>query len=264
MMDTTSPASRILVPREHGTYGELLFPMLSVMAIGQPGRAAWGLAVLALGGFLAHEGLAVLAGTRGVRARRSHRRAAWGSLATFGGLAMIGAAWAWPSLTRETLLMTGVAAMLSVAAVALAWFGREHTLAGELMAVVTLSGWCAPVGLSGGLTPAVAGAIWVTWAGVFAMATCAVHVVVARTSRRPIAPVRGLGLIFGAATAVALGAFVNAGVMPAHAHLTLIPGVVAFFVLTAAPIRATSLRAVGWSVVGVSLLTLALMVLVLA
>jgi len=256
-------AERILLPKEHGTYGELLCPMLSALTLARPGRASWGLAVLALSGFLAHEGFAVLAGRRGARALRDGRWVAWRSLMTLGVLAAAGAAVAWPALAPEALVATGILATLSVAAVSLTWFGREHTLGSELVAALTLSGWCTPIGLAGGLSLPVAAALWVIWAGVFTVATCAVRAVVTRTARRPIAPVAALGLIFAAATATPVALMGDAGYIPGNAGVTLIPAVVMFLVLTIAPIHATRLRLIGWVMMGMCLLTLALVVAVL-
>ena len=95
-------SAKILWPREHGTYGELLFPLMSALLLARPGRAAWGLSLLAVGGFLAHEGFSVLAGARGLRAKRDAHAVAWRSVAIFGGAALLGAAWTYGS-TRSAL-----------------------------------------------------------------------------------------------------------------------------------------------------------------
>lgn len=251
--------TKILWPREHGTYGELMFPLLSSLLLAQPGHAAWGLSLMAVGGFLAHEGFSVLAGTRGVRAQRNGRPAAWRSVALFGSAALFGAAWAAPSLTSAILTAAGVAAALSVASVALAWFGREHTLVGELMAALTLSSWCVPVALAGGLAVPVAAAIWAIWTGVFGVATCAVHLVIARSTRRPVSLAMALGWLLAVATPAVVWSFARAGHVPDLALAIPLPALVTFVALVGAPVRATHLRQIGWSVIGVSGLTLALM-----
>jgi hypothetical protein len=252
-------SAKILWPREHGTYGELLFPLMSALLLARPGRAAWGLSLLAVGGFLAHEGFSVLAGARGLRAKRDAHAVAWRSVAIFGGAALLGAAWAAPSLTSATLTAVGVAAGLSVASVALAWFGREHTLLGELMAALTLSSWCVPVGLAGGVSLPVAAAIWLIWTGVFGVATCAVHLVIARSTRRPVSRALALGWLLGMATPLVVWSFARAGHVPDLALTIPIPALVTFVALVFAPVRGTHLRQIGWSVIGVSGLTLALM-----
>jgi len=255
----TVTRARILWPREHGTYGELLFPLLAALLLARPDQAAWALSLVAAGGFLAHEGLSVLVGTRGVRAQRDDRGVAWRSVVVFGGAALIAAAGALPALTSATLGATGIAASLSMASVAVAWFGREHTLAGELMAVIALSSWCVPVGLAGGMALPVATALWLIWTAAFGLATSAVHLVIARRSPRLDHRAGAIGWLIGAATPAALWMFVDAGHLPARALMIPIPAQALFLVLAAAPVRATHLRRIGWSVIGVSALTLALM-----
>lgn len=83
-------ARTFLLPHEHGTYGEVLFPLASALVLGQANPAAWGLTLVAIAGFLAHEGFVVLLGSRGGRARRESSPAAWRSVSVFGALAIIG------------------------------------------------------------------------------------------------------------------------------------------------------------------------------
>ncbi|MDE3154816.1 MAG: YwiC-like family protein, partial [Acidobacteriota bacterium] len=59
-----------MLPREHGAYGQLLFPLVTALALGRPGAAALALAAAAIAAFLAHEPLLVLLGQRGTRAAR--------------------------------------------------------------------------------------------------------------------------------------------------------------------------------------------------
>src|SRR4051812_49522750 len=77
-----------MLPREHGAYGQLLFPLVTALAVGRPRVVAWLLAASAVGAFLAHEPLLVLLGQRGARAARAQRgqAAIW-----FGGTAVAAA-----------------------------------------------------------------------------------------------------------------------------------------------------------------------------
>jgi hypothetical protein len=174
---TRSP--RYLLPREHGTYGEILFPLCSALLVGQMNRAAMGLAAVAIGGFLAHEGFVVLLGTRGSRAQRTARMAAWRSLLSFGAIAAAGASIAWPGFTLPVLYGVALASSLSMAALLLAWFGREHSLAGELLVALALTAWCVPVALAAAVPIGTALRIWLVWCVLYAAATCAVHAVIA-------------------------------------------------------------------------------------
>src|SRR5205823_6340503 len=62
-----------LLPKEHGAYGQLLFPLITAMAVGRPGVAAWSFAAAAVCAFLAHEPLLLLLGQRGPCARRERQ-----------------------------------------------------------------------------------------------------------------------------------------------------------------------------------------------
>src|SRR5262245_28487506 len=66
-----------MLPREHGAYGQLLFPLVTALAVGWPTVAAYGLAVAGIALFVAHEPLLVVMGQRGVRAEREQTRRAW-------------------------------------------------------------------------------------------------------------------------------------------------------------------------------------------
>ncbi|PYR50160.1 MAG: hypothetical protein DMF89_10175, partial [Acidobacteria bacterium] len=72
-----------MFPREHGAYGQLLFPLITALAIGHPGAAALCLSASAVCAFMAHEPLLVLLGHRGARAVREQGLRARRWLAAF-------------------------------------------------------------------------------------------------------------------------------------------------------------------------------------
>src|SRR5262245_4761900 len=76
-MKAASHTQRALVPHEHGAYGQLLFPMITALAIGRPGTAAFAWAAAAALVFLAHEPVMVLLGQRGPKASRDERPRTW-------------------------------------------------------------------------------------------------------------------------------------------------------------------------------------------
>ena len=92
-----------LIPREHGAYAELGFPLLSGLLLGSPGAAAGLFVAAAILLFLANEPLVVLLGVRGKRAQQDHAAAARHGLALLGGLGIaagIGALWLAPPQAR--------------------------------------------------------------------------------------------------------------------------------------------------------------------
>ncbi len=233
---------RVLLPREHGTYGELAFPLVTALILGSPNRGVWGLGLVAVGGYLAHEGLLVLTGGRGPRAQRELRHAAVTSIVTFGVIALAGAWLALPVLMPAAQMGALVACGLSVIAITSALIGREHTLPGELLAAVALPAWGVPVALQGGVPWATALSVWAVWSLGYAAATCVVHVVIRRTKGQPVTSALAGTVLFAMAGPV---------VAPAAIPLSL-----AALVLAWLPVSAKRLRHVGWAVIAASVATL--------
>lgn len=241
----TSP--RLLFPREHGTYGEIAFPLVTALILGTPNRGVWGLVLFAVGGYLAHEGVLVLAGGRGPRARRDYRLAALISIAMFGAMGLAGAWLALPVLTPAAWTGTMLSAGLSAAAIASALIGREHTLPGELLAAFALPAWGVPMALQGGVPWATALTAWGAWSFGYAAATCVVHVVIRRTKGAPVA-----AALTGTLVCAIAGPVVSMSALPlSGAALTL----------AWLPVSAKRLRHVGWTVIAASALTLVLLII---
>jgi hypothetical protein len=126
--DTSQP-SRILIPREHGAYVELLFSLATALALGGFKLAQLLLAVAAIAVFLAHEPILVLAGGRGTRSlgrlksRAVRLAAALGVVAfTMGAMGL----WNSPPGARSAILLPLVPAALLIP---LIFRQREKTLA---------------------------------------------------------------------------------------------------------------------------------------
>lgn len=250
----------MLIPREHGAYGQLFLPLGTALLSGRPTVVAWTLMATAASGFLAQEGLAVLAGRRGSRAARHQRRAAVTAAGAFGGTCLaIGAPTvaAAPPPVREAVI---VAVTLAAIVMVLIRAGRERTLAGEVLVSVALTAWCVPVGLAARLEAHHAFGAWVVWAVTFTVATLGVRVVIARTRRESW---RWLGLgavLVGACGWWTLHRLALAGTVSGGLPLALAPAGVLSCVVPLAPLRAHQLRLVGWAIVASGLVTAALLV----
>ena len=81
-------AQRKMVPREHGAYAELLFPIVTVFLGGSPTTSTWLLAIGAIACFLANEPLPVLFGQRGTRTQREASERAKRAPLVFGLVAL--------------------------------------------------------------------------------------------------------------------------------------------------------------------------------
>src|SRR5512146_2750682 len=90
-------AAPLLLPREHGAYGQFLFPIATALVLGNRGLSAVALTVATSAVFVAHEAVLVLLGQRGGRAARQHWRAA---LAWLAACALIAAATGGVALAR--------------------------------------------------------------------------------------------------------------------------------------------------------------------
>lgn len=252
----------MLVPREHGAYGQLLFPVLTALLIGRPAAAAYLLAAAGTAAFLAHEPLLVLLGQRGSRAARNQRAEAWRSLFVSGSVAVvagIGGVILFPRTLLHVLLVP-----LALAAIVggLVASGRERTTTGEMLAATALSSLSFPVALAGHTGGVAAHTVFITFAAVFCTATIAVRALIGRTAR-------GGGpspIIAGAATVFVVAALWLAAeyrFVASIAPWAALPVALVGLGLTVWPPAPRHLRTIGWTLVGATLLSAAILIVAL-
>src|SRR5262245_62060924 len=139
-----------MLPREHGAYGQLLFPLVTSLAVAGLSRTATLIALTAVAGFLAHEPLLVLLGRRGARAQRDQRRVAIGALGAATTAAIAAGVFAVLLAPRAMwwsfLLPLAPGALLAAAIV----LGREKHALGEVGAALTFSFVAVPLCLASG------------------------------------------------------------------------------------------------------------------
>jgi hypothetical protein len=128
-----------LLPKEHGAYGQLTFPLLTSFAVAGVSVPSVLIACAVVAAFLAHEPLLVLLGGRGPRAKREDGRRArvWLAaaivVAVGAGLATLAVM---ASGIRTWLLLPLVPAALVAAAVT---SKREKSALGEIAVALTFS-----------------------------------------------------------------------------------------------------------------------------
>jgi hypothetical protein len=231
---------RSLWPREHGAYFQLAIPLLAALATRVPTVAAAGLAAASCMAFLAHEPLLVVLGLRGRRMQRDagprarQRLAVLGSGAAIAGFAALALA-PGGALLVAALLLAPVAAV-----VALALRRREHTLIGELVAAVALTGAGALVLAASGAPLASALQHWLGWALGFGASVAAVHRVIAR-HKHPAGPID----VALATSLAAAGIACIADAARSPSIMIAAPLVSVAALLVIAPPPASRLRAVG-------------------
>jgi len=255
-------AQRKMVPREHGAYAELLFPIVSVLLGGAPTTSTWLLAIGAVGAFLANEPLLVLFGQRGTRMQREESDRAKRALLVF-SLVALGAGIAGlvlaPTQVQYTIV---VPLLLGVTLVMLAIQGLERSMFGEGLAAATLSSIAIPLGLSAGLGRTVTLSVAILWLTTSLLGTAAVRLTVARTKAktdedlRRVAFKRGI-LILVSSLAIIVGVV---GLSGSRDGLSILAAAmpVALVVLAVAALRPTArrLRLMGWSLVAANLCSL--------
>ena len=251
------------MPREHGAYAELTFPLLSGLLLGGPTRPAALYVVAALSLFLAHEPVAVLLGVRGRRLQAelgdAARRRAAGLLAV-GAVTGVAAVVLAPPLARLLLLLP---ASLAAILVPLVPARKVKTLPGEVLVAAAMAANHLPLAAAGGRTGLLVWAPAVVWFTGFALAVVTVHSI----------KVRFKGLDRGRWTVVAapvLAGLVVAGAVAAvfvfqdvrrWIALAVVPIPAAVLVLGVVPVHPRHLKRVGWTLVGADLVTLLLMLM---
>jgi hypothetical protein len=244
----------MMLPHEHGAYGQLLLPMATALVIGRPSLAAGAVAAAVVAAFVGHEPLSVLLGRRGAAARRLKAREARLWFGASLAVAVIGAALAavlMPSGSRWALLVPLAPAALAATSVAR---GAERSTAGEVVSAGALATASFPVAMAASVSTAVALACVVAFTVGFVAATVSVRAVIAQ--------VHGGGAesrVAAAATAVLLlgsvGALVFGRVVSAAAFWGALPVcAVALAIVVAVP-PPRYLRRIGWTLVGASVLT---------
>ena len=247
----------IPLPREHGAYGQLAFPLATALLAFGASPGALLVVTAAVAGFFAHEPASILAGLRGGRALRERRSEAVRWLAWWGAVSAAAAAAAvvaMPVAARLWLLLpVAPAILLAYAAVR----GREKSWYGEVAAACAFSSIAVPTALASGATPQEASTVAVPLAVLFVTSTLAVRIVILRVrgGGDPVGAAAtrraALAVVGGGAAAVAFG--VGAGLLLPAALVASTPGLVGSSLLAFRPPAPAQLRAVGWTLVALSL-----------
>ena len=255
-------AQRKMVPREHGAYSELLFPIVTVFLGGSPTTSTWLLAIGAIACFLANEPLLVLFGQRGTRTKREESERAKRALLVF-ALVALGTGIAGLLLAAPVVqYAVGVPLLLGVALVMLAIQGLERSMVGEALAASTLSSIAVPLGLSAGLDLTSTLAVALIWLVTSLLGTAVVRLTVARTkakSDEELARVRfeRALLVLVCLAVIAVGVAAPYGTRVGLWILAAaVPVAVVVLVMAVLQPTARRLRLMGWSLVAANLCSL--------
>jgi hypothetical protein len=243
-------ARHSLLPREHGAYAQLAIPLLAACLQRVPTPAMILLSLAACLAFCAYEPFLVMLGHRGPRRRERDGARARVRLAVLaGGAVALGVTGLWLAPSGTIVAAALIAAPIAVVIIC-GCVRATHTVAGELIAAIALTGASAVVMVAGGATRTAALATWLAWSLGFGASVLAVHRVIARHKRTPVPRAAGgidtgaLGLAVIAALAVCLGLGSRCGSLAIAAPLLGLAAVLAI-----APPSAKKLRAIGIAIV---------------
>ena len=253
---------RRMIPREHGAYAELLFPIVTVFLGGRPTTATWLLAVGAIAAFLANEPLLVLVGQRGTRMKREESERAKRALLVF-SLVALGAGLAGLLLApRAAQISVVLPLLLGGTLVMLAIQGLERSVFGEVLAATALSSVAVPLGLSAGLDLTSALSVALIWAVTALLGTAVVRLTLARTKAKTEAENRAVAAKRWTLIVVCLAVIAVGVAAPFGSRVGLwvlaaaVPVALTVLVMAALQPTARRLRLLGWSLVAANLLSL--------
>lgn len=253
-----------MLPREHGAYGQLGFPLATALVVAGGSPAGLLIATAAVAAFLAHEPAEILLGHRGPRALRDQgprARVALGICALAALAAGLGAAATLEPRSYWALAVPLIpASLLAICTVT----GREKTWYGEVTAAVAFSTVAVPIVAAGGGGMRQALTIAIPFALFSVLSTLAVRVVILRVrgggdqvatnrTRRAVFTLSGLAF-------VTLGALASASTLPWAIPAAAVPGVLAATLVAAFPPPPAKLKRLGWTLMGASLLTAAIVI----
>ncbi len=250
-----------LLPREHGAYAELAFPLVTGLSLAQPSLAALALAGAAVAFFLVHEPLAILLGLRGQRLKEHFSRRAPPRVASLLVAALILAALSW-RMSEGRIWPSVLLPLVPVAVlIPLVLSGRQKTLAGEVLAIAAFSGLVLPLAAACGADAARAGWAAAVWWGSFTLGTLEVHAIKARhkdTGRSrwtlwgsPLASASVVGLCL-------VGVFMLREEVGSPALALLFPAA-SILILGFLRIHPRRLIRVGWTLVAANLVALSIL-----
>jgi hypothetical protein len=249
------------MPREHGAYAQILFPLLTALALGDLGPSALLLVVSILCVFFAHEPVLIISGGRGGRAQRETTRPARRRLALLLAIGLpAGALGLWlasPNARLSAAIPLALGAML----VPLTLKRLEKTTFGELLVSFALPATSIPVAMAGGASFRVSLIAAGAWAIVFALGTLTVRGIIARAKKNVDPGLMPMIAPTLSATVVVIAVYLAvAQRTPTLVAVAVIPTALATLVFGLIGVHPKNLRRLGWSLVASNVLVFAALV----
>lgn len=249
------------MPREHGAYAEVAFPLLTALALGTLSVAQFLLVFATIVAFLAHEPVLILVGERGIRARNQLREQAQRAASLLLALAAVSGGLGWWTAPVNTRLAVLLPLSLGLLLVPLILSRREKTVVGELLVALTFSSALIPVALAGGVGARAAVIASVIWGVIFSLGTLTVRAVIAsvKQSTNPRRPsYANIALSLAVVAAGFLLSMTN--ILPMSAAAALLPSALISLSCSWFEVHPRNLRTMGWALVTGNLVAFAALV----
>lgn len=201
---TKRERQRSLLPPEHGAYPQLILPVLSALLWRAPTLPALAFTAAASLAFFLQEPLRILLGARGARRAREDGDRAKRAAIQLGVALSITAALGFALSWRQSWPWALLSGALALAAFALAYFKKDRSLPGELLAAATFAAAGLPAAAAAGVSPARLWLSWVVWWLSFALSTAVVHAILSAGRRRRKLAATPVWIALGASFCVAL------------------------------------------------------------
>ncbi|MGE0432761.1 MAG: YwiC-like family protein [Planctomycetota bacterium] len=244
------------MPREHGTWAQLLIPLTVALASGETTAAAWLFAASACLAFTASEPARVLLGHRGLRRLRGQEALAARNLGITGSAAVAAGALAL-AIAPESRVVALIPLAMCVPVLLVLQRHRERTVAGESLVAIVL---CLAALPSAVITigPLMAAGCIGSLAIGFVLATVAVKGVIAHRRRPTPLPIRVLRVASVAVVWACVCAMVPREIaigLICALPISLLPITLWLF-----PPHPRHIRRIGWSLAAASILSAGLMI----
>lgn len=254
----------MLLPKEHGAYGQLTLPIVTALAAGGASLAGLMLITSAIAAFVGHESVSILLGHRGSRARREQGPQATRWSMASAAISTVAGAIAILTIDNGAHWAIAVPAIPALALAVTAIRGQEKSWYGELLAAAAFAGLAVPVTMAGGGSATLGMSIAAPFALTFAAGTLAVRAVILRVrgggNPRATAVARRSALLVTVGGAGVLAGLVALGLVPPVALVASVPGLVPVLLVVARPPHATRLATVGWTLVAASVCSAVILV----
>ena len=251
-----------LLPREHGAYAQLGFPLLTGLVYARGAGGAIGFAVAAIALFLAHEPVAILAGVRGKRLQEQLARPARRRVWTLGGAAALGLVAAIGLAPPRAWLAAGLPGGLALLLLPLLGTRKLKSIPAEILVAAVFSTSTIPLALCGPATWAAAGMAAAVWFAAVLPAIFSVHGIKVAFKGKEEGRWTVVAAPASAGLVVAAGLLAAATLGPHGLDaLAALPPALAVLALSWVRPHPKHLKRVGWTMVAADTATLALLLM---